>query len=59
VIRSQHLVAWTVLCATAFGSSTPIGDRGATRSAASLIAGSGEYVDALLVAPVIDHDGNF
>jgi hypothetical protein len=50
VIRSQHLLAWTVLCATAFGSSTPIGDRGATRSAASLIAGAGEYVDALLAS---------
>ena len=50
MIRSQHLVAWTVLCATAFGSSTSIGDRGATRSAASLIAGAGEYVDALLAS---------
>jgi hypothetical protein len=50
VIRSKYLVAWTILCATAFGSSTPIGDRGATRSAASLIAGAGEYVGALLAS---------
>jgi hypothetical protein len=38
------------LCGTAFGSSTPIGDRGATRGAASLIAGVGEHVDALLAS---------
>jgi hypothetical protein len=39
-----------VLCGTAFGSSTPIGDRGATRGAASLIAGAGEHIDALLAS---------
>jgi hypothetical protein len=50
MIISRHLVAWMVLCGTAFGSSTPIGDRGATRGAASLIAGAREHVDALLAS---------
>src|SRR5215831_4679949 len=39
-----------VLCGTAVGPSTPIGDRGTTRGAASLIAGAGEHIDALLAS---------
>src|SRR5215831_10618427 len=39
-----------VLCGTAVGPSTPIGDRGTTRSAASLIAGAEEHIDALLAS---------
>src|SRR5262245_39732792 len=42
VIRSQHFVAWVILCGTAFGSSTPTGDRGATSGPASLNAGAGQ-----------------
>jgi hypothetical protein len=40
VIRSQHFVAWVILCGTAFGSSTPAGDRGAASGPASLNAGA-------------------
>src|SRR5262249_25399206 len=39
-----------VLCGTAVGPSTPIGDRGTTRGAVYLIAGAGEHIDALLAA---------
>jgi hypothetical protein len=42
VIRSQHFVAGVILCGTAFGSSTPTGDRGATSDPASLNAGAGQ-----------------
>jgi hypothetical protein len=42
VIRSRHFVAWVILCGTAFGSSTPTGDRGPTGGAAFLKAGAAE-----------------
>jgi hypothetical protein len=53
VIRSRHFVALVVLCGTAFGSSMPIGDRGATRGAASLSAGAGEPASAIASVAVL------
>jgi hypothetical protein len=50
VIRSRHVVAWMLLCGTAFGFSTPIGDGGTTQGAAALIGGAAEQVDAALAS---------
>jgi len=50
VIRSQHFVAWVLLCGTAFGFSAPIGDEGTTQGAAALTGGAAEQVDAALAS---------
>jgi hypothetical protein len=54
VIRSRHFVAWVILCATAFGSSTPIGDRGATSGAPSLNAGAGERASVIASVAAVE-----
>ena len=53
MVRSRHCLAWVILCGTAFGSSTPTGDRGATSGAASLNAGAGEPARAIASAAAL------